>query len=148
MRESLLGSHALMDGPLWTNNLGMARVLAATIPSGNPSVVQLREDLASLLSGPTRYPMVPANWTTQVINISTIERPWPSNYIYIGHGPRGSGFNPSPWGPRFARLVFQPTALMTVGLKRTHTVELTLSTGLVRSWENAWYVTAKTMVMH
>ena len=75
--------------------------LAATIPSGNPSVVQLREDLASLLSCPTRYPMVPANWTTPFINISTIERPWPSNYIYIGHGPRGSGFNPSPWGPPF-----------------------------------------------
>ena len=102
MRDALLGSPALMDGDLWVVNIRLARVLAATIPSGNSVVVRLRLALTTLINAPCTFPVLPVSWVTPIIDISSISRPWPVSYIYVGHGPHGSELNPSPWGSPFS----------------------------------------------
>ena len=91
-----------MDGQLWASNVAMARVLAATFPSGCSNVVRLRAELGSILTEPSRPPVLPVGWCTQVVQFNTIVRPWPSNYVYVGHGPYSSGVNPSPWGSPYS----------------------------------------------
>ena len=91
-----------MDGPIWGGNLRLARVLAATIPSGDANVVRLREDLITIVDIPETFPVLPVQWVTPVIDITIIERPWPVQYIYVGHGPHGCGSNPSPWGSPYS----------------------------------------------
>ena len=91
MREALLGASSQMDGPIWGGNVRLARVLAATIPSGDANVVRLREDLITIVDIPENCPVLPVQWVTPVIDITTIERPWPVQYIYVGHGPHGCG---------------------------------------------------------
>ena len=76
----------------------MARAFAATMPSGDDVVVELRMELAVMISIPDTLPVVPALWETSVYDAASLQRPWPLHYIYVGHGPVGSGFNPSPWG--------------------------------------------------
>ena len=98
LRESLLGSPGIMDGPLWASNGAMACVLAATIPSGCSNIVRLRDELGSIVTEPCQPPKLPVGWRTQVVHFSSIVRPWPSNYVYVGHGPCSSEVNPSPWG--------------------------------------------------
>ena len=91
-----------MDGPLWASNVAMARVLAATILSGCSNIARLRDELGSILTEPSRPPKLPMGWCTQVVQFNTIVRPWPSNYVYVGHGPYSSEVNPSPWGSPFS----------------------------------------------
>ena len=90
-----------MNGPLWSSNIRMARTLAATMPSGDAPIVALRREISAFFSVPDSMSMLPAVWETSVYNATSIERPWPAHYIYVGHGPDGSGFNPSPWGSPF-----------------------------------------------
>jgi hypothetical protein len=102
MRDSLLGAPTVMDGPLWGRDVRLARVLAATIPSGDATVVRLRLELMELVNITENFPELPANWATQVVDGSSLERPWPAQFIYIGSGNSLNGLNPSPWGSPFA----------------------------------------------
>ena len=94
----------------------MARALAATMPSGDALIVKLRLELAAIIGVPDSLPTVPATWETSVFDAATLQRPWPLHYIYVGHGPSGSGFNPSPWGSHFHHQYYQPVVLMTADL--------------------------------
>ena len=91
-----------MDGPLWESNSRMALALAASMPVGDPEIVELRLVIDEFLNGDAPAVVMPAAWTTPLYNAATLARPWPANYIYVGHGPIGSGFNSSPWGSPFA----------------------------------------------
>lgn len=46
--------------------------------------------------------VLPCGWETSVFNIAALAQPWPASYVYVGHGPRGCGLNPSPWGSPYA----------------------------------------------
>ena len=91
-----------MDGPLWESNSRMALALAASMPVGDPEIVELRLVIDEFLNGDAPAVVMPAAWTTPLYNAATLARPWPANYIYVGHGPIGSGLNPSPWGSPFS----------------------------------------------
>ena len=91
-----------MDGPLWSTNLPLARALAATMPSGDALIVELRLELATIIDVPDSLPTLPAAWVTSVFDAAILQRPWPLHYVYVGHGPLGSGLNPSPRGSPFA----------------------------------------------
>ena len=95
---SLLGPPHAMDGPLWSSNVALARVLAATMPSGCSIIAAIRDELGSIITGPRSSPTIPPGWCTPVVHFDNVTRPWPPNYIYVGHGPRGSEVNPSPLG--------------------------------------------------
>ena len=71
------------------------------MPSGAPLVVNLRRNLRSIIGYEVPEPGVIAVELC-IINIDVVERPWPLDAIYVGHGPLGSGLNPSPWGSPFA----------------------------------------------
>ena len=90
-----------MDGPLWSNNPPMARTLAASMPSGAPLVVSLRRSLRDIIGYEDPEPGVIAV-ELSIIGIAVVERPWPLDAVYVGHGPIGSGLNPSPWGSPYA----------------------------------------------
>ena len=66
------------------------------MPSGDPVIVDLRSRLLDLV-GHKPLPIRNRTLSTTVYNIDTYPRPWPANSIYVGHGPRRSGLNPSPW---------------------------------------------------
>ena len=99
---AILGSSPAMNGPLWSTNLPMARALAATMPSGDAVVVELRTELAAIINVSNNEPMLPAGWDASIFDAVALLRPWPSHCIYVGHGPNGSGFNPSPWGSPYS----------------------------------------------
>ena len=84
-------------GPLWSLNRPMALALSASMPSGDPVIVDLRSRLLDLV-GRKPLPIRNRTLSTTVFNIDTYPRPWPANSIYVGHGPRRPGLNPSPWG--------------------------------------------------
>ena len=102
MREALLGASSQMDGPIWGGNVRLARVLAATIPSGDANAVRLREDLIAIVDIPEISPVFPVQCVTLVIDITIFESPWPVQYIYVGHGRHGCGSNPSAWGSPYS----------------------------------------------
>ena len=101
MRDSLLGAPTVMDGPLWRRNVKLARVLAATIPFGDATVVRMRQEVIDLINAPDNFPVLLADWVTQVFDGSNLERPWPAQYVYVGLGACWSGVNPFPWGSPF-----------------------------------------------
>ena len=70
------------------------------MPSGDPVIVDLRSRLLDLV-GRKPLPIRNRTLSTTVLNIDTYPHPWPANCIYVGHGPRRSGLNPSPWGSPF-----------------------------------------------
>ena len=89
-----------MDGCLWVTNPPMALTLAASMPSGLAPVVRIRQELREIIGAP----VVPDNGRlvdAAVVDFSGFIRPWPMDFIYVGHGPRGCGVNPSPWGSPF-----------------------------------------------
>ena len=102
VRTGILGPSPALDGPLWTANGPLARVLAATIPSGEKMVVDLRMEIGSIIGFTPPETFLPDDWETPVFNVANLNRPWPANSIYVGHGPRGCGLNPSPWGSPYA----------------------------------------------
>ena len=102
VRAGILGPSPALDGPLWLANGPLARVLAATIPSGEKMVVDLRTEIVSLIGFTVPELFLPDDWETPVYNIAALEQPWPANYIYVGHGPRGCDHHPSPWGSPYA----------------------------------------------
>ena len=46
-----------MDGPLWGRDVRLARVLAATIPSGDATVVRMRQEVIDLINAPENLPV-------------------------------------------------------------------------------------------
>ena len=92
----------------------LARVLAATIPSGDATVVRMRQEVIDLINVPEHFPVLPADWVTQVFDGSNLERPWPAQYVYVGLGACGSGVNPSPWALSSMMQIFLKRMLVTV----------------------------------
>ena len=97
-----MGPSPALDGPLWHANGPLARVLAATIPSGDPVIVDLRMEIGSIIGLTVPDVFLPVEWETPVLNFDDLDRPWPASSIYVGHGPHGCGMNPSPWGSPYA----------------------------------------------
>ena len=65
-------------------------------------VVDLRMELESIIGFAPPELFLPDDWETPVFDFAALAQPWPANYIYVGHGPRGCGLNPSPWGSPYA----------------------------------------------
>ena len=97
-----MGPSPALDGPLWHANGPLARVLAATIPSGDPVIVDLRMEIGFIIGFTVPDVFLPVEWETPVLNFDDVDRPWPASSIYVGHGPHGCGMNPSPWGSPYA----------------------------------------------
>ena len=100
LRCSLLGAEDVMNGPIWSTNPPMARTLAASMPSGAPQLVNLRRSLRMIIGYEEPEPVM-LSMDFCIMDIRVVERPWPLDAIYVGHGPPGSGLNPSPWGSPF-----------------------------------------------
>ena len=71
------------------------------MPSGCSIIASLRDELGTIMSGPRSFPTVPLGWCTPAVHFDSMTRTWPPSFIYVGHGPRGSEVNPSPWGSPF-----------------------------------------------
>ena len=110
VRSSLLGPAPGNTGSLWDRNHSMALALSASMPTGILAVNALRVRLHNLI-GRRAFPGIRRNVHTTVVNFDTFNRPWPSNYMYVGHGPLGSAQNASPWGcPYMASSSFSCTS--------------------------------------
>ena len=86
---------------MWVTNAPMARALAATMPSGDRIVVCLRRRLQTLLRDERCGDPPAFSMASSVSRVESMERPWPSDAVYVGHGPAESGLNASPWGSPF-----------------------------------------------
>ena len=89
-----------MDGNLWAANPPMALTLVASMPSGLAPVVCIRQELVEIV-GALDFPDNGRLVDAAVVNVASFVRPWPMDFVYVGHGPRGCGLNPSPWGSPF-----------------------------------------------
>ena len=81
----------------------LAGTLAASIPSGRARIVNLCLELCDLVGSGSTSETTSATLASSVSSVESLERPWPLDAIYVGHGPLGSGPNPSPWDLRMHR---------------------------------------------
>ena len=86
----MTGDHQVM-----TRRPEMALVLLASIPSGDPEVVVLRDRLVNLL-GPIPIPPVRPG-RAMCVHCDATDRAWPSGVIYTGCGRLDVQGRPSPY---------------------------------------------------
>ena len=72
-----------------------------------PHIVSLREELRGLIHGSARPMAAPVALSPSLACVESTPRPWPLDAVYVGHGPIGSGLNPSPWGVALCFILMQ-----------------------------------------
>ena len=70
------------------------------MPSGKDRVVDARSCIFDLLLGPRPTQSI-LHSPSVVFDVSDFAMPLPDDCVYVGHGPLGSGWRPSPWGNPF-----------------------------------------------
>ena len=72
----------------------MGVVIAATMVSGKPAIVNIRNSIAKL--GFLEHK--PSFGTARVVSVDSIAHPWPADVVYVGHGSFIHSRLASPWG--------------------------------------------------
>ena len=91
LQERLIG----LQSPIWNSEPGLALSLWSTYPSGYPVIVDLRQQLASVMTG---APWEFRAWKpVQIRHLGALDRAVPTNEVFVGR--ELDTYNHSPWAP-------------------------------------------------
>ena len=103
MREHLVGR----EGALWEISPAMGLVLLASVPSGIPNIVELRNSILALMPAPN-LPEVSHSSLPIVRHVCGDFHRYPSPLVYVGFGPSDMQHRPSQWANPYCFICTNP----------------------------------------
>ena len=85
----------------------MALVLSASMPSGDPAIVNVRNELSALMAIP-RDVSLRVRPPPCLLHIDYVCHSYPLPYLYIGNGTTDCQLRPSQWSNPYTSLVDDP----------------------------------------
>lgn len=82
------------DSSLWCEYLDIAKVLWASLPSGDVNIILLRQNLVSRLALP--FVPLPASGELFILSLDECPSPLPVSHLYVGFGSSSFSLRPSP----------------------------------------------------